>query len=596
MKTPFLSAKPFLMSAFLLPALLLPGSLAAPPVAAAPLVDGLVKGEAQIPSVAGRPSEKMLPLGGAMLYVTPVGDGVGLARYCPDGDFQCVVPPGDYVALLEPGEDYRRGRIIEGLRVGIGELTWNPTLKPDYNTIFERIEDWHQEPWTWGKTLEQTFIARGTGITSAALKVAGVNDSDSLEVTVLDGPGGEPIGPARTVKAQPIADLSVEWEPGEVPTTPGETYALRIQPTAEAGALGLFTKREIGWGYPFGGLTVDGEERPLDGYLYIGSNNDGTLLTVDRRGDNTTAAPAARWTQSFTATGDSLAAAASVVFVSDPGLGGLRISVEQDGKTVGIAREMKPLGVAVFPSLSGYRGGVAWAEGAVPLKPGEDYTLVVESTDGKPFAPVTDKQKNLVIRLYEYDSAAPDYVLPPIPDPEPLPGEETMLLRNPGFETGDLTAWEGAWAGESFDAVIGADWKPGHFSGESARPAEGEHCAVVVAEDRPVRRLIRYWLQWPEKTGEGLIHARVRVAHSDKAGENAAPLQVRLCISANGSPDAGGVNWSPAVVSPGEWSVLQSYPVVPQAQRMSVFLLVEGGAEGEANVLKVDQLEVVIDE
>ena len=170
-------------------------------------------------------------------------------------------------------------------------------------------------------------------------------------------------------------------------------------------------------------------------------------------------------------------------------------------------------------------------------------------------------------------------------------------MANSGFEKGDQSGWENAWGGgNAFTAVVGADWKADRFSGDAARPHDGSFCAVLAADHKKLKKLIRRRFSWPHARDSGLFHARVWVASSDGADKLEHPLTVRLCVSDHGSVDAHGVNWSPPVISPGKWTMLQCRPEVPKGRSQTVFLLVEGGSENEESYVKIDDLEIIVDE
>lgn len=201
------------------------------------------------------------------------------------------------------------------------------------------------------------------------------------------------------------------------------------------------------------------------------------------------------------------------------------------------------------------------------------------------------------MRIYEHAAKKLEFRLPPPPEPRGWEFAELLPTPNSGFEKGDESDWQSAWGGaRAFTAVAGADYKPEKFSGDARRPHDGAFCGIIAAEGKEARDLIRRSFSWPHTVGKGLFHARVWVASSDNADQLKHPLRVRLCVSDHGSVDAGNVAWSRAVISPGKWTLLQCRPEVPKTRNLTAFLLIEGGGQGEESYLKIDDLEIVVDE
>lgn len=560
-------------------------------------VDGQVTGTAEIPSVVGRSTQPGLPLGGASLFFSPANGGPGIARFCADGQFSVVLAPGDYRVLLEPAEPYRRGEILEGLRIGVGALRWDPQLAPDYNCAFRTMTDWHHDPWAWGRVFEQTFVARGTSITSAAFRFAGINGEVVLRASIVRGPGGPQVGPERLVPAKAIDDLFVSWESGEVPTVPGETYALRVEDSDGKVATGLFVRREHGWGYPFGDLYIDGEKQAADGYFYIGSNADGTILAYTKTaGDPPAPVPGTgSWSQPILAQGSSFGAVAVPLLASEPPE---RVQVEIRTGATGETAPNSRISLAVAAAGEGrFLAGSVCPPGTIPLVPGQTYTLViVTGTQGASPILAAGTEAQLAMRVYEYSGNVQRFLLPPVPEPVPDLTKSLLPLDNAGFETGTTDGWELAWGGAAPIHVVGADWMAEQFAGDSQQPKEGQYCGVVAAERNEVKTLIRRWSFWPYPSENGLMHARVWVASSKAVAHSDTPLTVRLCVSDHGSADAGGVEWSEPMIADGRWRLLESPPVVPKGGKLSAFLLVEGGSQHDMQYVKFDQLELVVDE
>jgi hypothetical protein len=93
-----------------------------------------------------------------------------------------------------------------------------------------------------GKSIGQTFIARGVGLISAAVWLADPATPLYVVRVLKDGPDGEQVGTSKRGKpARVTADpeMLVTWSPGECPLVPGNTYYVEItradQGTVNAG-------------------------------------------------------------------------------------------------------------------------------------------------------------------------------------------------------------------------------------------------------------------------------------------------------------------------------------------------------------------------
>ncbi|MGQ9456578.1 MAG: hypothetical protein ACUVRS_12190, partial [Armatimonadota bacterium] len=94
-------------------------------------------------------------------------------------------------------------------------------------TVFQYAPSWDT---TWHKGVAQTFVADGTCILKVTIRIASSTANFNISVH-KDGPTGPQIGPTRTVSAGFGGAATAVWQPGEVPTTPGSTYCVKVMRT-----------------------------------------------------------------------------------------------------------------------------------------------------------------------------------------------------------------------------------------------------------------------------------------------------------------------------------------------------------------------------
>ena len=555
-----------------------------------------VLGRAELPAVVGHPDSPMIPLKGATLFFSDEHHPTQVS-YCRDGLYKTPLSPGRYNVLLEPAEPFRRGRYFQELRVSVGELRWNPTLTPVYNCSFTTKADWHHEPWAWGKLFEQSFVGHRGAVTHVALKLAGVKQGETtLTLGIHKTDTGKQVGPARTVNTDAARDLYVTWPPNSIFLHQGHKYVLRMK--SEPLPVSLFVRRDHGFGFPYGELVVDGKATGADGYFYIGADVDRAVLLYDKHGTKPAGKPKKQWSQIYKGGeggGGPLAAASMTLHAEQP-LGTVTLSIHDnnpEGEQVDPTFKAKPVRI----SEKRWKVGFLTERRSKQILHGQ-YAFVIESD--QPFAPLAAVDgSGLAMRIYESTmDASPRIYSWPQPPPRRVGIEfdEIVPMLNADFETGDASNGASAWAGPPFSAGVDKDWKADKFRGSAAEPYEGKYCGGVAADHKPVRKLIRRWIRWEHPIETGLCHARVWVASSKSAASGDDPLTVGVCVSANGSPDAGGVDWSRSITSPGQWTMIESRPIQPKGRKLSVFLLIEGGSEHEEHHVKIDNLQVVVDE
>jgi hypothetical protein len=170
----------------------------------------------------------------------------------------------------------------------------------------------------------------------------------------------------------------VRYRSGEIPTTPGQRYAIRLQGVGGGSGLGIYRRIDSGDGYAAGqAFSGSGSPRNYDLYIIVLSDSDGTVIPYCSRlsdgGDLTHWANT--WSQQIQAKGTGLAGAV-VYFAAETWNITLDFSV----------RTGSPFGPQVGPTKTGHGAsqaassgfaGACWNPGEVALTPGQIYYLRV---------------------------------------------------------------------------------------------------------------------------------------------------------------------------------------------------------------------------
>jgi len=309
--------------------------------------------------------------------------------------------PGNYTIVLSNPSHFMRPVLRTNIFTRNGDVVVKD-LAPRFDYALFDDSAWDREP---AAGYYQTFTASGTSITHVGFKLAhdGVDGegsgSQNLRVSIHRAGEGSPdtwdqVGPAGLVPGVNCGGglnrpWSAGWNSGEVPTIPGERYAVHIFPESATGAFQAFWSERA---------DVDGEcfrvppdrsiEPGRDLWMAVGSDNDGLVIPYNKRvhrefGDLTRFGK--EWSQTWVARGRSLAAVilTAAVPMDHPWLVRQRFTVRirrggPGGPVVGVEKTGKGQSTA-----HGFAGavGVAFSPGEVPLDPGETYAVEFESIE-----------------------------------------------------------------------------------------------------------------------------------------------------------------------------------------------------------------------
>lgn len=254
----------------------------------------------------------------------------------------------------------------------------------------------------------QTFVARGASITTVGFRVVhdGVDGEGPGGQTLLasvhkKGPGTpdtwEQVGPAVAVPnvdsgGGKMYNWTAAWLSGEVPTTPGETYAVHLRAEKPGGTFQMFWRPDenresdcyrVG---EQGGTGFQGR----DLWMAISSDCDGLLIAYNKRIQKEyvhLVGFAHKYTQTYVARGRSLAGVVTYAAFggAQPGIPRQRVAVRvreggPDGPQVGIEKIAIGNGIHTGDASWG-TFGVVFAPGEVPLVPGKTYAIEMESIE-----------------------------------------------------------------------------------------------------------------------------------------------------------------------------------------------------------------------
>jgi hypothetical protein len=369
---------------------------------------GKLEGHARVEISKGHPEKGHIELYEWDVWLTPNGQGENRVRRTGappmenvrhDGYYSFYPLAGTYSLYMHQPEWWVRPKVIPNINIRDGqELTINAEPPTDYSMVFgNNMGPWQGkgDPWAWATTWHQTFIALGTGITKVQFKLAGTN-TERVRVSVHED-NGDPnpenwpqVGPERVIpNVGTMGDNWTGWLSGEVPTTPGKTYAVRLHDAGGNRDFGPFVYRDaLGDGYEKGTAYGDGEAKPFDLYMTISADNDGSLIAYGKRAASKPgglAGWAVSWGQTWKAIGKSLAGMDLFAASGSSKYSGIihaEVTVHRGGpggKQIGPTKRVNTAwwgpGVGIF--------AVSYSPGEVPLTPGGTYCIQVTAVEPK---------------------------------------------------------------------------------------------------------------------------------------------------------------------------------------------------------------------
>ncbi len=322
----------------------------------------------------------------------------------PAGWYRISGSAGRYTFLFIDPARFLRPVVLTNVFLGPGERVERDVVPHhDHAIYFEGA--WDRKP---AREYDQLFVARGTSVTSVGFKLAhdGVDGfgpgAQDLVVSIHRRGSGTPDTWERVGAEMPVpgvdcgggksAAFSAGWSSGEVPVSPGATYAVRLRAATPGGAFQAFWRPVEGKMEDCFRVGADGD-RGFQGqglWLAVGADSDGLLIPYQKRVHRQFVEFAgfrSRWAQTYRAEGRSLAAAVLYAAVggSQPPLSRQRAAVRvrrggPGGPVVGI--EKIAIGNGNYTGDASWGAfGAAFAPGEVPLTPGETYALEFESLE-----------------------------------------------------------------------------------------------------------------------------------------------------------------------------------------------------------------------
>ncbi len=287
----------------------------------------------------------------------------------------------------------------------------------------------------------QTFTAQGTGVTQVGFRVVhdgidggGPGGQDVVVSIHEKGPGTpdtwKQVGQSATVLQVDSGGpknyiWSAGWNSGQVPLTPGTTYAVHIRPKIKGNTFQTFWKPDPNDTLP-GDCYRAGAEGP-QGYqkanlwMSVATDGDGLLIPYNKcvhKEFGEFAGSSRTWSQSYVAQGSSLASVVLYAAVSgaQPSLNRQRVSVRvrsktPDGEIVGVTKTAIGNG--------NYTGDASWgtfcavfAPGEVPLVPGERFVIEFQSIENYAtlhgFENIKGVKSKVIPAFNPYRKIAPD--------------------------------------------------------------------------------------------------------------------------------------------------------------------------------------------
>lgn len=304
-----------------------------------------------------------------------------------DGFYSMDMPAGTYSMILTEPVFFTRTKVVPNLKIFDGQTTTaHLELSIDYSTYYRLPNQWTEGGTPW----YQTFKATGTSITGVAFVFAGISADAALAAVLEDN--GDPdvrnwklLGERTDFGIAAAADNWVRWRSGEIPTVPGKRYAVRVRGRSGLSVQPWYRNKDAN-SYPDGqAYGPDGVPRNYDFNFTVFSDNDGTIVTMNKRTDETghlrDGYYGGRWGQTFISKGGSLAGVD--LFAAGANTWDLDFTWKlraggPDGPQIGPTKTTK----AGFYGATVGVHGVSYNPGEVPLVSGQTYCIEVTNSPG----------------------------------------------------------------------------------------------------------------------------------------------------------------------------------------------------------------------
>ncbi len=364
------------------------------------------KGRYILPRYPG--SDSMEALSAVHVFATagPDTQSIGFRTWETDPAGWLYLPgaEGRYTVVFTDPAGYVRPKILSNQFLADGDIV-DQTLSSVFDDWDMSLVAWDDKP---ASDYFQTFIARGSSITQVGFKLAtdGVDgpgpQGQTLLLSIHKKTDGSPdtwpqVGTDAVVLNVDCGGpknywWSAGWNSGEVPTIPGQTYAVHLHAQSPQGRFQVFWR-------PIENALASvfrkgdrGDTGWLNRHLCmtIASDSDGLVIPYNKRIHAKFVELSGfdrRWSQTWRAQGKSLA---SVVLYAatggaQPSLMRQRVAVRirkggHDGPVVGV--EKIAIGNGNYTGDASWGlFGVAFAPGEVDLIPGETYAAEFESIE-----------------------------------------------------------------------------------------------------------------------------------------------------------------------------------------------------------------------
>ncbi|GMU23856.1 MAG: hypothetical protein AMXMBFR13_39340 [Phycisphaerae bacterium] len=322
----------------------------------------------------------------------------------PAGWYFLPGSPGNYTMMITTPAGFVRPTILTNIYMADGQKVDRP-LSPSFDFAHFSQSAWDSKA---ASHYFQTFVAKGTSVTHVGFKVVhdGVDGigpgAQNLLVSIHRKGDGTPDNWEQVGPTMPVLQVdsggpkdytwSAGWNSGEVPTKPGETYAVHLRAENPDGKFQA-------WWRPDEDQTTDcyriGEAgktgwQNADLWMAVDGDGDGLKIPYNKRVHRHFVELTHLrkvWSQTYVAQGRGLAGVVLYMATSgiQPGITRQRaiVRVRQggpEGKVVGI--EKIAIGNGNFTGDASWgMFCVAYAPGEVSLTPGQTYCLEFESLE-----------------------------------------------------------------------------------------------------------------------------------------------------------------------------------------------------------------------